>query len=255
MDQKSASYRVESVDRALALLTLLVERGALSVSDAGNELGVATSTAHRLLATLVHRGYAVQGPQRLYHPGPETAGYPRARVGPPLRRIVRPHLERLFEQVGETVHLVVPVGTDIRFVDGIEGDQPLRVGLRIGSRLPSYCTSGGKAMLAALEWSEIESVYAGGLPPWPGAKVHDLDGLRDQLADIRRRGYGLNEDESEPGVTALGAAVGPSGAAPVAAISVAVPSARFDHGRLAEHAQSLLRAAGGASRALETGPA
>ncbi len=250
MSQKN--YRVESVDRALSLLTLLVERGALSVSEAGAELGVAPSTAHRLLATLVHRGYAVQGPRRLYHPGPETAGYPRARSGPPLRRIVRPYLERLFEQVGETVHLVVPVGTDVRFVDGIEGDQPLRVGLRIGSRLPSYCTSGGKAMLAALEWPEVESLYAAGLPPWPGAKVHDLQALRVQLADLRRRGYGLNEDESEPGVTALGAAIGFNGAAPVAAISIAVPSARVDHGRLSTYAQSLLGAAAGASRDLET---
>jgi IclR family acetate operon transcriptional repressor len=225
--EQKKDYRIEAVDRALLLIRLLNERPSVSVSEVAAELGVAPSTAHRLLATLCHRDFAVQDQHRLYRPGPELIG----RSAPSTRqllRVMRPFIEDLYGRVGESVHLVVPAGSDVRFVDGVEGEQPLRVGIRTGARMPAYCTSGGKAILADLDWSEVVELHRRGLPPWPHAKVSDLWSLRRQLAGIRKKGYGVNVEESERGVAAIGVSVKSQLGRPVAALSVAIPTARFD---------------------------
>lgn len=229
MEQNLRHYRIDAVDRSLLLILLLNQRRAVSVSEVAEELGVAPSSAHRLLATLCYRGFAVQDRDRRYHPGPELTG--TAHAPPPLPqllRVMRPFIQDLFERAGESVHLVVPAGADVRFVDGMEGDQPLRIGLRTGARMPAYCTSGGKAMLAALDWSEVEALHPRGLRPWPHARIRDLPSLRRQLARTRKQGYGANVEESEPGVAAIGVSISPWPGRPVAALSVAIPTARFD---------------------------
>jgi DNA-binding IclR family transcriptional regulator len=234
VEQNYRHYRIEAADRALLLIRLLNERRSVTVSEIAAELGVVPSSAHRLLATLCYRGFAVQDRHRQYHPGPELTGAgPAAPSLPQLLRVLRPFLQDLFERAGESVHLVVPAGSDVRFIDGMEGDQPLRVGLRTGARMPAYCTSGGKAMLADLDWSEVEALHPHGLRPWPNAKIHDLASLRRQLARVRKKGYGANDEESELGVTAIGLSIRARSGRPIAALSVATPTARFD--RRVEH--------------------
>ena len=251
MEQNHRHYRIEAVDRALLLIRLLNERRSVSVNEAAAELGVAPSSAHRLLATLCHRGFAVQDQRRRYHPGPELTVTGQAAPSlPQLLRVLRPFLQDLFERVGETVHLVVLAGPEVRFVDGMEGDQPLRVGLRTGARMPAYCTSGGKAMLADLDWSEVQALHPRGLRPWPYARIRDLPSLRRQLARIRRNGYGVNTAESEPGVTAIGASIRSRSGRPMAALSVAIPTARFDRRREPELSLQLRRVCMAAGRAL-----
>lgn len=226
MERSADPYRIEAVDRALTLVTLLADRGRLSVTEAGRALDVAPSTAHRLLSTLCHRGFAVQGDKRLYRPGPGLRSLARFGGAPPLSDRVHPYLRCLFDEVGETVHLMVRTGAEVRFLDGIEGRQPLRVGLRTGARMPAYRTSGGKAMLADLETAEIDALHAGGLPPWPGERPHDLSALHRELDTVRRNRLGVNHDESEPGVTAIGASIGWIDGQHTA-LTVALPTARF----------------------------
>jgi IclR family transcriptional regulator, acetate operon repressor len=229
VEQNEGPYLIGAVDRALLLIGLLNDRRTVGVGEVAAELGVAPSTAHRLLATLCHRGFAVRDQHRLYHPGPELTGEDAAQASlPQLRRALRPLVEDTFERLGESVHLVVPAGSDVRFIDGMEGDQPLRIGLRTGVRMPAYCTSGGKAMLADLDWGEVEALHQRGLRPWPHARIRDLPALRRELAGVRRKGYGTNVEESEPGVTAVGVSIKAPSGRPVAALSVAVPTARFD---------------------------
>lgn len=228
MYQKNDPHRVESVDRALLLLLALGTRGQLSVTDAAIEIGVAPSTAHRLLSTLVHRRFAVQGPGRLYYPGPELNWRTYAPSGGQLIRLIRPLMEQVYAAITETIHLQVPIGTEIRLIDGIESERQLRVGLRIGTRMAAYCAAGGKAMFADLEWSEVEALHVDGLPPWPTAKIHDLRTLRQHVLAARQRGYGMNVDETELGVTVIGVSVRAANQRPLCAITVATPTARFD---------------------------
>ena len=220
-------YTVGAVDRALQLMTLVTERGAIGVHDAAREIGVAPSTAHRLFATLCRREYVVQDDQRRYRPGPELLGR-RATAGiPRFVRDARPFLEELFARVGETVHLMTLVGTRVRLVDGIESHHDLRVTLRLGAEYPAHATAGGRAMLATLDRATVESLYSDGVPPGPGAREASVEALLGELEGCRDRRAWFNVDHTEVGVSIVSASVSSSRREPLGAISIAVPTARF----------------------------
>ncbi|MFI9629455.1 IclR family transcriptional regulator [Streptomyces sp. NPDC052042] len=223
---------IESVDRALQLLTILHDGTELSATDAAQRLGVVVSTAYRLLSSLVYRGYAVQGRDRRYRLGPALvpASARPLTVGG-LRALAHTSLETLHERTSETVQLMVLERRSIRFVDGIESELPLRVGVRTGEKMPAHCSAGGKAILAAMSNADLDRLYQTGLPPWPTAKLIDLGTLKRQLVRVRQQGYGRNHEETEQGVSGIGMAINGVLGQPVAAITVAIPSTRFtrDH--------------------------
>ncbi len=245
-------YRVESVDRAMRLLgVLLDDRDAISVSGAAALLRVAPSTAHRLLTTMARRGFVHQRADRRYGLGRRLYGVsPQTRHIAPLRQLLRPYLHTLFEAVGETSHLMALVATDMQFVDGIESSQNLRVGLRIGARIPAYCTSGGKATLAELGDEIVAGLYRDGLQSWPGATVATLDELRAELSHVRSQRFGLNREENEAGVVAIGATLGAVHGYPPAAFAVAIPSIRVTPEHEQRTAEALRLVCAGARRLL-----
>lgn len=252
MQKESEGSPLESVDRALRLVILLREHGPLSVTAAAEHLGVAPSTAHRLLSALSFRGFAVQDRNRPYRPGPQLAdatASPLSRAA--LTRLVRPALDRLRQDTDESAHLAVLSGPEILFIDGIESEQALRVGLRTGVRIPAYCTSAGRAMLAALPGGEVDQVYRAGLPPWRGSHLTTMTGLRRQLSIVRKQGYALNQEESEQGVVAVGTCLVDREGRPVAGMSVSIPSARFRRSRLPDYVAAVRAASAQAQRRVD----
>lgn len=225
--QNRPAYAVASVDSALLLATLLQQEGPMRVTDAAARLGVSGSTAHRLLGMLVYRDFAEQLPDRRYGPGPlmRRDGLPWPTVAG-LREVAWPHLRRLVDGTGETANLMVLAGVDVRFVATVECDQVLRVGDRTGRTLPAHLASGGRALLATLPEDVAAEVLATLDDPVATR-------LRRELRTVRRRGFAVNDQDTETGLTALGAAVPASGASPPAAISLAMPRARFSRDRLA----------------------
>lgn len=228
--QKRPTYSVEAVDNALQLLQLLRDGGALRLKDAASELGVAPSTAHRLLAMLVYRGFAVQDENRRYVPGPAMgvgpAGLSWTRL---LRRIAQPHMEVLSGQLNETVNLMVRVGTKVRFLATVEGNNVLRVGDRQGTVMPANKTSGGKAMLAELEPSMIEQLFRSNNAEIGGDVIPDSEytAFLRELEAIRSNGFAANFEGTEEGVSALGIALHNGRGEVVGALSVATPATRF----------------------------
>ena len=141
------------------------------MSDVAAELGIARSTAHRLLAMLVYRDFAVQAEDRSYRPGPAIVRRAAARRAGAsgCARLMRPHMEALCDQVAETINLVVRLGTQTRFLHTVESAQVLRVGDRQGTVLPAWKTSGGKALLAELPDAQLTRPAARrGRPPARG---------------------------------------------------------------------------------------
>jgi IclR family acetate operon transcriptional repressor len=229
--RRKPAYLIESVDNVLKLIQMLRDEGSFGVTEAAHELGVAPSTAHRLLAMLVYRGFALQDDSRRYQPGP-SLGAPPARLDftRRLRDIAGPHLELLCSRLDETVNLMVRVGTQVRFLDTVEASTILRIGDRQGAVLPARHASGGKALLAALDERTLERLYRDPRGAFSGDYLEEAEfnKLLRQLQRVRRAGYALNREETEEGVTALGMPVrGPFGHH-IAAISVAVPSGRFE---------------------------
>ncbi|MEV0183187.1 IclR family transcriptional regulator [Streptomyces sp. NPDC050625] len=223
-------YMIESVDNALLALELLRDRGRVRVSEVADELGIARSTAHRLLSMLVFRDFAERDENRGYVPGRALSapnGDGRAQY---LRRMLLPAMEALCSRVEETVNLMVRVGTQIRFLASVESSQVLRVGDRQGAVLPARATSGGKALLAELSPAEITCLYPGD---------EGLDELVRELDEVRARGYGLNLEATETGVVAAGRCVNDRSGRAVAALSIAVPVSRFHAGRIEPLANAL----------------
>jgi DNA-binding IclR family transcriptional regulator len=230
------SYAIESVDNALRILQALRDSGQVRVADMAAELGVARSTAHRLLAMLVYRDFAVQAEDRSYRPGPAlSAGPLRGEPAQRLRQVMRPHMEALRDQVAETVNLTVRLGTQSRFLDTVESAQLLRVGDRQGMVRPAWKTSGGKVLLAELSDAQLTALLRGpsGRPP-DGMTAAQRRSLVGELRLIRDQGYAENIEESESGVCAIGVCVRDKAGEPVAALSVSAPSVRYtaDRSRL-----------------------
>ena len=222
-------YAIESVDNALRILQTLRDSGQVRVSEVAAELGIARSTAHRLLAMLVYRDFAVQGEDRAYRPGPAIAAEPlRGEPAQRLRQVMRPHMEALCGQVAETINLVVRLGTHTRFLHTVESAQVLRVGDRQGTVLPAWKTSGGKALLAELPDAQLTALLRGanGRPP-EGMTAAERRSLVNELRVVRDQGYAENIQESESGVCAIGLCVRDPAGDPVAALSVSAPSVRY----------------------------
>jgi DNA-binding IclR family transcriptional regulator len=219
-----------SVDNALRLLELIGERQALRVADAADLLGVARSTAHRLLTALRRHGFVLQDkPNGAYRPGPVLNEIGLAAIGRiDIRRVARPVLEELREQTRETVSLSLLEGRNVRFVDCVESLRSVRVGDRTGIVLPAHCTAGGKAILASLAPVELDRRYRDReLPTRTAASIADWEVLRGELDAVRVDGYALNREEGEDGIGAVAVALRDLTGAPLAAVAVVVPSSRM----------------------------
>jgi DNA-binding IclR family transcriptional regulator len=232
-------YALASVDHALQLAVMLQVEGPLSVSDAAERLGVARSTAHRLLSMLVYRDFARQGEDRRYHAGPviSLTADSQSRTAL-LRTIALPHLHALVGRLGESANLLVLAGDYARFIGSVESSQPLRVGNREGMVFPAHLTSGGKLLLADLTPDERAELYAA--QRWVGREAErpDLGALEQELAVVRDRGFAINKDRTETGVTAVGRGVRVGDRAD-AAVTVSMPTVRFDESRLVDIVSAL----------------
>lgn len=199
-------YPIESVDNALKLILLLGDQQQLRLTDASVHLGVASSTAHRLLAMLAWRGFVRQDPAtKLYGPGPALTNVAFSVLrSMDIPRLAQPILQELTEELGETCHLGTLEGDRMRFLAVAEPDVAVRVAPRLGKSLPAHCTSTGKALLAEFSEEQIMHLY-------PDEQLERVTpnsiGTRTQLLEVlaktRHDGYAVNRQESESGVASV----------------------------------------------------
>ncbi|MEV0616716.1 IclR family transcriptional regulator [Nonomuraea sp. NPDC050404] len=229
------NYLVRSVDHALQLAVLLQVEGPIGVGEAAQRLGVAPSTAHRLLAMLVYRDFAVRREDHQYAAGPvlSLGGSSQSRIAL-LRSVAMPQLAALVARVRESANLQILSGDHVRFIGSVECTQALRVGNREGMVFPAHLASGGKIMLADLPQERLDALY--GADKWAGRldQRPNLVSLRRELRNVRERGFAINAGRTESGVTAVGRAVRDEDGRAQAAVSVSMPSSRFSRDRLPE---------------------
>lgn len=244
--RKRPAYAINSVDNALRLAALLQLQGHITVTEAAQVLDVAPSTAHRLLAMLVYREFAVHS-GHTYFAGPLIAPAEHdTALATRLRPLAYGPMSAVRDATGETVTLGMLIGATVRFVAEVEGADALRVGPRAGMVFAAHRISSGLAMLAAKTDAEVRALYAAA----PEAEQPDWSDLEPRLASARRAGYAVNRGLSERGVFALGCVLRGAGGAPVAGISVAMPEIRFDPSQLRSHVALLTRATADISAAL-----
>jgi DNA-binding IclR family transcriptional regulator len=230
----SGTATMSSVTNALRILDSLAQDTSLRVVDVARQLGVADSTAHRLLTALRERGYVIQRPgSAQYEPGPAALRLARRfNTERTLERIAMPHLVALGREVNETVNLQVLVGHEVLFIATVEDSHQLRVAMRAGTRAPSHANAGGKYLLAQLPDDEVRRLLDGRLDPLTTHTVTTVDQLLTQLREVRRMGYALNTGETDEGVRAVAVGVPDFDGTTLAALTMAAPSMRLPSSRI-----------------------
>lgn len=240
---------VQAIARAGALLRGLERApGGASLGELAADVGLAKSTVHRIAAALAEEGLVVSAPDGRLVLGPALARLAAAsRATLPER--LRPTLEALVAEVGETVDLSVLDGAGVRFVDQVAAPaQRLRAVSAVGSVFPLHCTANGKALLAALGPERARALLPARPRRMTAATVTSREALMRELRAVGEHGVAFDREEHTEGICAVAAAVWDA-AGPAAAISVPVPVQRFA-GREQELAAALARAATGASALL-----
>lgn len=233
------------------LLAFTNDPQPVGVSALAAELGLSKAVVHRILQTLVQKGFVVADPRtRGYRLGPAAAIFgARALRGSQLRRQAMPLLQELQRATGETstVSALVPGGRV--YLDQVDSAREIKMTVELGRRFPLHAGSSSTCILAFLPGELQSSVLAGELRPLTSHTVVDSAMLRSKLREIRRRGYATSEGERQEGAASCAAPIFRFDGTVVGAVSVCGPVSRFDQATRQKVIPRLLEGADRVSRA------
>lgn len=229
---------VQSIDRAVGILRCFDEQHPrLGITDVSRMTGLSTSTAHRLLTSMMDNGLIRQMSDRKYTLGPMLIQISRSGAVPTsMRDAALPHMTRLRDKAGETVglHALLP-SLERAVIDQVESKEPLRrTYTEFGMPIPLILGAPGKVLLAHLPFEVQERVLAQPIPQATPTTPTDPKDLRDQLTEIRQRNFALSYSERTAGIRTIASAVFQTGGTLVAAISVSAPAIRMSADRMVE---------------------
>lgn len=225
----------QAVDRAIALLKLVARHGSkgIRLKEITEHSKLSRPTAHRLLQSLVNAGLIRQTEGKRYELG--TALFELGLAAPsPVERLreLRPLIEELAHESGDTAFLTVRRGDEMLYLVRAEGSFPVRIHLiREGDRLPLPASAAGICLMAYMPQSEVTSIFARTQDsehfPWATEAV-----IRQLMRDVQKQGYLLGENTVALGVTGLGMAVPSSVGFPYLGVSISAITSRVAHARI-----------------------
>ncbi|KQY48500.1 IclR family transcriptional regulator [Rhizobium sp. Root483D2] len=218
-----------TLGKVLSVLeTVVTSDRPLRFSDILALTGQPRGTLHRQLSHLVEEGLLTQGRDLCYEPGLRLLKFAyRSWSKNQFRAVAAPHLRRLHEETGETVHLGVLRGTEIIYVDKVESRQTVRMESQIGNASPVYCTGLGKAALSVLPQAKLADTLAKlTFHRFTGNTHLSVASLTRDLDEARLRGYAFDREEHETDIRCVAAPIHDAGFDLVAGISVTGPAYR-----------------------------
>jgi PcaR/PcaU/PobR family beta-ketoadipate pathway transcriptional regulator len=214
---------IQSVTRAFAIMELFDDRRpALSVSEIAGLTGLNRSTCYRFCQTLLRIGYLDEVGRRRFRPGLKAISLARSALSSlELPELALPYLRDLQRATDATTNMSLLDGTEVVYVARVLSDDLITLRLYVGSRLPAFASSMGRAMLAFLPESEAQAVLDRSvLRPLTEYTMTDPQRLLAELRRIRAHGYALNEQEVALGVRGIAAPILSAAGRPVAAINI-----------------------------------
>ncbi|USK31612.1 IclR family transcriptional regulator [Bacillus sp. F19] len=235
---------VKSVSRALDIITLVsLKKGGLGVTEIANQIDINKSSVYRILSTLVQYGYAEQDAET----GKYKLGYKFLEISSKLlesidlRAEARMYLQELENETNEVIHLVVYDQGEVVYIEKLDGSETLRMHSKVGKRAPMHCTSVGKAILAHLPSSVVLDILERkGLPMHTDKTITNKDDFLLELNTVRQKGYALDLEENENGITCIAVPIFDHIGNAIAAVSISGPTIRMTEHRL-EQLQSRMQ--------------
>ncbi|WP_027339883.1 IclR family transcriptional regulator [Halonatronum saccharophilum] len=222
---------VQSVDRALNILEILVEaKDPIALSEISEMAALNISTVHRLLNTLIYRGFAAQDEES----GKYKLGLRIFEIvntlgdSISLKSVARPFLKEIVEECNETANLVVLDKGQVLYIDQVESTNMVRMFANIGSKGPAHSLGAGKVLLSSLTEEELDEVLEGiELTQFTPSTITSIEELKKNLKQIRKQGYAIDFEEMEEGVRCVAAPIKNDQGDIIAAISVSGPNIRI----------------------------
>ena len=224
-----------TLGKAMSVLDIVAcHQQSLRFTDILKQSDQPRGTLHRQLSNLVEEGLLNLRADLSYELGYKLLKYAsQAWAGNEFRKIAEPHLNRLHEQTGETVHLGVLRGNEVIYLDKVEGTQSVRMYSQIGNASPVYCTGVGKAALSVLRDPELgRSLDAIEFRKYTEYTLLSAQALRDELDEIRQCGNAYDREEHEIGIRCVAAPVYSRDLTFLAGISVTGPAYRVSQQKL-----------------------
>lgn len=175
----------------------------LSLGEISQKTGLPKSTVHRLMSTLLKRGYLVQdASSKRYQLSLKFLNFATVVLSQlDFVERAKPFMEELSNRCKETVHIAVMDQGEMVYVGKVEQPRALRISSRIGGRIPIHCTALGKVMLANMPEEEVEQIIQQkGLKRFTGNTITDKERLKRELEQIRRQGYAIDREEYMDGL-------------------------------------------------------
>jgi len=227
---------VKSVGRALDIITLVSsKKGGLGVTEIAKQIDINKSSVYRILSTLAQYGYIEQDEDT----GRYKLGYKFLDISSKLlesidiRSEAKPYLLELERETNEVIHLAVWDQGEVVYIEKLDGNQTLRMHSKVGKRAPMHCTSVGKAILAYLPINVVEDIIERkGLPIHTEATITEKDVFLKELVSIKQKGYALDLEENEYGITCIAVPLFDHLGKVIASVSISGPTMRMTEERL-----------------------
>lgn len=222
--------RLQSLERGLAVLRAFTsDAPALTISEVAERTGLTRATARRILLTLADLGY-VDSERRAFSLNSSVLDLAKPFAGrQDSWSFARPYLESLTERTGESASIAVLDDTDILYVARSQTRRLMTLAVAVGSRLPAHATSKGRVLLAFLPEPELEAYFARrAMARFTEQTVVDEAELREILADVRREGFAIVDQQLEVGLSSVAAPIVDASGRISAALSLCAHAGRVD---------------------------
>lgn len=228
----NTTTRVQSVDRALSILETLSNYKSLSLIEISEKVNLHKATTHRLLNSLLDNGYIEKDPiSKQYRISLKLFELGNRRVqNIDFLNVAKSMIRQLAIEINQTVHLVVEDNNEVLYIDKYDpiGNEN-RMQSKIGMKAPMYCTAVGKAILATKSNSEITKYWEKtNIRKLTNNTIIDLENFLEEIEDIRKNGYALDNEENEQGIMCVGAAFSSFRKIAAGAISISLPVSEIE---------------------------
>jgi IclR family acetate operon transcriptional repressor len=231
LQPKRAQSKITSLDRGLRILQVLSGEGeGLGVTELSRRLGADKSVVYRTLSLFMQHDYIEQDPvTKKYVLGFKVVELANRRLKSiNLFSVAKPTLKDVAKQSGEIVVLAVMIGDVLAYLDKEEGQQSVHISNSLGQPIPPHATASGKAILAYMPELDLVRFFTEkGLPALTEKTITSFSDFKVHLAEVRRRGYALDDEENYPGIRCVAAPIRNHRGAIVASLSISGSTQRI----------------------------